>query len=347
MSELERRRASIRDVATAAGVSIATVSNALNHPARVAPATRARILETIDRLRFVPNAQAQSLASGRSRTIGLLMTDLGNSYFVDIVRGAQESAHRRGYSPLIGSAENSAENERALLDSFTAEQFAGVIHAPLHGAAPAPRARADRPPTVLVNVAVPTELACSVASDDELGGYLAARHLIERDHRRLLFLTADPPLHPVEERRRGVERAVSEVRGVGLQVWSVGSLSVHEGAAVAARLGSLAQSTRPTAVIAPSDLLAMGIVNGAHGLLAVPGELSVIGSDNDAAARDARVPLTTIAQDGLAMGRDAMGMLADEIADRADGHRHAHRAARIAPHLIVRGTTAVAPFELD
>jgi LacI family transcriptional regulator len=345
---LDGRRASIRDVATAAGVSIATVSNALNHPDRVALSTRERVQRAVDRLGFVPNAQARSLASGRTRTIGLLMTDLTNSYFVDIVRGAQEVAHAGGFSPLIGSAENDSSLERSLIASFTAERFAGVIHAPVHDGAPrARRHRADGPPTVLVNAEAPARLACSVASDDVLGGYLAARHLIERDHRRLLFVTTEAPLLPVDERRRGVERAVSEVHGVGLEVWTVPDLSVASGIAVAARLGALPQHVRPTGVAAPSDLLALGIVNGVHGLLAVPGELSVIGYDNDASARDARVPLTTVAQDGVEIGREAMRMLADEIAGRAEGRPHAHRSVRVAPRLVLRGSTSLAPFELD
>lgn len=350
MTETSRaaRSASIRDVARLAGVSIGTVSNAINHPHRVAPETRARIVQAIDSLHFVPNARARNLASGRTVTVGLLMTDLANSYFVDIARGAEGAAHLSGYSPLIGNADNSEAKETTILESFAAEQFAGVLLAPYEPHIPvAHLRRRHRPPTVVVNVEVPTPLACSVASDDVLGGYLAARHLIDLGHRHLLFTTSASPLAPIEERRRGAEKAVAEAADVRLDVWTVEKVSVEDGYALAARLRALPARERPTGVVAPSDLLAMGVVNGIKDSLSVPGELSVIGYDNDAAARDARVPLTTISQDGLAIGREAMGMLDEEIRAGADGEPHEHRAVRVPPHLIDRASTALAPFSLD
>jgi LacI family transcriptional regulator len=346
--DYEGARPSIRDVARSAGVSTATVSNALNHPDRVATATLARITREIERLRFVPNARARSLVSGRTATVGLLVTDLANSYFVDIARGAQQAAHAAGYSPLIGSADSDSAKESAVLASFSAEQFAGVLLAPFVATVPVARLRrSDRPPTVLVNVEAPTSLACSAASDDVHGGFLAARHLIDLGHKRLLFVTSEPRLTPVDERRRGVERAVAEAHGVRLDVWAVGSLTVSEGARIATRLSTLRQSERPTGVVAPSDLLAMGLVNACRDTIAVPGELSVVGYDNDAAVRDARVPLTTIAQDGVTIGREAMGMLASEIDARERRAAHEHRSLRVAPHIVIRRSTSSAPFELD
>ncbi|MGN8552040.1 UNVERIFIED_CONTAM: LacI family transcriptional regulator [Microbacterium sp. SLM126] len=330
------RRSTLSDVARVAGVSVGTVSNFLNRPDKVAPATQTAIEEAIALLDFVPNGQARSLARGRSRTVGMIVTDLSNSFFVDIARGAEEAAADAGHSLLVASSVNAERKQQELLRVFDEARFAGVLIAPFEAATDYREPEGLRGPAVLLNVARPVHYGSSVVSDDELGGYLAARHMIELGRRWLHFVGGPVRLAPIKQRLDGVRRAVEESDGVALTVEHV-AFEDHlaEGAAIGRRLRDLGPLVRPDAVVSTSDLVALSIIHTVQGALRVPEDLAVIGYDNNAAARDAAIPVSTVAQAGMEMGAVAFDLLLEELT----GELPERRTVSLKPHLVVRASS--------
>lgn len=328
---------SMSDVAARAGVAIGTVSNALNHPDKVTEATLERVHRAIDELGFVRNNQARSLAMGRSTTLGLAVTDIGNSFFVDIARGAEEGAATKGMTLLLANSDNDYTKQETYLDLFDQARFAGILLAP-YEAAPesAHRLRKHGRPVLLLNVAVPVEDGCSIVVDNEQGGYLAARHLIDEGRRRLAFVGGPDRLEPLLERRLGAERAVAETNGaVTLEEIIVPAVNAPDGRAAGARILDRPASQRPDGVFAATDLLALGLVQTLSASLRIPHDLAVIGYDNNSAVRESAIPISTIAQPGREMGQIGVDLLMSEVGDPE--HRHEHVV--LAPTLIVRASS--------
>ena len=331
------RRSTVVAVAPLAGVSVGTVSNSLNRPDVVTPATRALVEDAIQLLDFVPNGQARALARGGTRTIGMLVADLANSFFVDMVRGAEEAASAAGYSLLVASSDTSASKQREILRIFDESRFDGVLVTPFEAAAPYREPHGLRAPSVLLNVERPTVLGASVVSDDEYGGYLAGKHLIEQGCTSVHFVGGPIRLAPIAQRLRGVERAVSESKGVRLTTeFSPFRDHLGEGAAVGRAILDMKPAQRPNGVVAVSDLVALAIIHSVRDALDVPRDLAVIGYDNNAAARDAVIPVSTIAQAGAKMGRSAFKLLANEL---RTGIRE-ERMVVLKPHLVKRASSA-------
>lgn len=327
------------DVAKLAGVSLGTVSHALNHPHRVAPRTLERVRQAIEKLAFVPDRRARSLAGGVSSMIGFVVIDLTNSYFVDMARGAEEEANLAGMNVVLANSDVQAEKELTYLQLFDEERVAGILLTPMDNLDDqVGLAHEWRRELVLLNSEADVA-RCSVVPDDELGGYLAARHLIDVGRRNLVFAGGLFHLAPVAKRLRGAERAVAETNGaVRMTMLSGSGLRPHHGRDIGARLADLAADERPDGVVAAADLLALGVVQALSGRpgFRIPEDLSIIGYDNNQASWESTIPLSTIAQPGHQVGRTGTRLLIEEIRESAS-HRHQH--VRLDPRLIVRSSS--------
>jgi len=261
---------------------------------------------------------------------------MSNSFFVDIARGAEEAATAAGHSLLVASSVNSEQKQAELLRVFDEARFAGVMIAPFE--APTDYREPDglRAPAVVLNVARPVHYGSSVVSDDELGGYLAARHMIDAGRKWLHFVGGPVRLAPIQQRLDGVRRAVDEVDGVALTIEYV-PFEDHlaEGAMIGRRLRELGPLVRPDAIVSTSDLVALSVIHAVQGALRVPEDLAVIGYDNNAAARDAAIPVSTVAQAGMEMGAVAFELLREELS----GESAEHRTVTLEPHLVVRASS--------
>jgi len=327
------------DVAARAGVSLGTVSHVLNHPERVTPATRARVEDAVRQLGYRPNGLARSLAGGRSSAIGLAMTDLSNSLFVDLARGAGAEAEAVGMSVLLADGANQLGRELRNLELFEELGVAGsmiTLSDDEHMAALVGGRGSDRP-LVLLNFSAPAAWYCSVAVDNEHGGYLATRHLLETGCRRPVLVGGPDVLRPVHDRSAGFRRALAEAGLRAAAELQPGGINREDGRAVGRALVPEIRAGRVDGVVAASDLLAAGAMQVflAAGL-AVPDDVAVIGYDDNRAAWDLPVPLTTVAQPGEEMGRHGARLLVEE-ARGAAGHRH--EAVVLTPHLLVRAST--------
>lgn len=330
------------DVAARAGVALGTVSNVLNHPHKVSPATLKRVHDAIDALGFVRNDHARSLALGRTNTMGFIVTDIDNSFFVDMARGAEEGAARAGMTLLLANSDNQFEKQETYLHLFEQSRFAGTMLAPFEASVDsASRFHRSRRPLLLLNVSSPEANGCAVTADNEHGGYLAAQHLIAQGRRRLAFVGGPDRLEPLMARRVGVERAIRETNGaVTLEEIIVGAVNAPEGRGVGEAIWARDAPERPDGVVAASDLLALGIVQVLGTRLAIPADLAIIGYDNNSAVRESLIPISTIAQPGHEMGLRGVELLIEEI-DDAQGHTHQHVV--LEPSLIARASSTLAP----
>jgi LacI family transcriptional regulator len=333
---------SVRDVAAAASVSVGTVSNVLNRPSKVSPATVERVMQAIDELGFVRNDAARQLRAGRSRSIALIVLDAGNPFFAEVARGAEDRAAESGMSVLLGNSDERTDREEAYLDLFREQRVNGVLVTPVG----ADLSRLDRlrnggVPVVLVDHEdaedSPRALA-SVSVDDVEGGYLAASHLLSTGRRRIAFVSGPLTIRQVADRLEGARRAVSEVEDATLEVVEMPALTVLQGRAAGEAIRARPAAARPDAVFAANDLLAVGALQ-AFTLMSdvlVPRDIALIGYDDIDFASATVVPLSSIRQPAHLIGYTAVDLLLKDLDDPKGGHE---RTVRFQPELVVREST--------
>ncbi len=283
----------MREVAAAASVSVGTVSNVLNTPDKVAPATVQRVLAAIDRLGFVRNDAARQLKAGRSRCVGLVVLDISNTFFSDVARAAQQRAAEHDLVVLLGSSDDDPRRERLYLETFDEQRVFGLMISP--------SGQGEDRLTALRNRGVPVVLVdrdghgtpfSSVAVDDVAGGDLAVRHLCATGRSRIAVVGGPGSLSQVADRRTGAGRAAAEHPGVTLTVIDTPAPTVLAGRDAGEHIAALPVGERPDAVFCVNDLLAIGVLQALalHGV-AVPEEMALVGYDDIDFAQSAIVPL--------------------------------------------------------
>ena len=327
----------VTEVAAHAGVSLGTVSNVLNRPDKVSPATRAKVLAAIEELGFVRNEAARQLRAGRSRTIGLIVLDTGNPFFADIAGGVEKTAADAGLSLVLCNSDEKSDREEHYLSLLEEQRAFGILLVPaLHDSPLTAEIRRRGTPIVLVDRGSAAS-QCSVSVDDVVGGKLAAGHLIDRGHRALAFVGGPLGLSQVTDRLKGAKQGL---RGSGakLSVIETEMLTVAGGREAGEQLAALPAAKRPTAVFCANDLVALGVlqVMTRHGIR-VPDDMAIVGYDDIDFAAAAAVPLTSVRQPRTQLGRTATELLMDEVADIETHH---HRQVVFTPELVVRESSA-------
>jgi len=330
------------DVAVLAGVSVGTVSNVVNSPQRVSEATRDRVQVAIDKLGWVPSETARQLRAGRSHAVGLIVFDISNPFFTDVALGVEDALYRQGLSVYISNSDQRIEREEMLIRHFEQNRVRGVIMAPITNVNEhALQLRRRGIPVVMVDRSRDEDF-CSVGVDDVEGGRLAAEHLLAMGHRRLAFVGGPMTLAQVHDRMTGARLAMDNHPDASLLTLTTPTLAVTPGTACATQIALMPDGTRPTAVFAANDLLAIGLLQGfvAAGLR-VPDDIALIGYDDIEFAAAAAVPLSSVSQPRRALGERAAAMLVDEIAVAEEGGPHRHEIVRLAPVLVPRASTMV------
>lgn len=332
--------ASVLDVAARAGVSVGTVSNVLNRPERVSPSTRDRVLQAIAELGFVRNEAARQLRAGRSRTVGLVVLDVGNPFFTDLAAGAEEVAAAAGLSLVLCNSNDDTTREQHYLSMLKEQRAFGVLITPVgNKTAAIEEIRRMGTPVVLVDRGARSK-QCSVSVNDRVGGELAIAHLIEQGHERIGFVGGPMPINQVGERLAGA-RAAIEAAGLpasALSVIETPRMDVALGRATGQQLAAMASSQRPTAVFCANDLLALGLLQDTvRRQMSVPDDIAIVGYDDIEFAAAAAVPLTSVRQPRAQLGQAAMELLMDEA---ANGKKHQHRQIVFEPELVIRESTA-------
>ncbi|HXR45001.1 MAG TPA: LacI family DNA-binding transcriptional regulator [Pseudolysinimonas sp.] len=329
----------IRDVAVRAGVSVGTVSNAINHPDKVSPASRARVQKAIDELGFVRNDAARQLRAGRSTTIGMVVLDVRNPFFTDLARGAEDEAAGHGLSVILGNSDESTERESAYLDLFEEQRVHGLLISP-YGEIESRLAllRSRGTPSVLVDRLSGDASFSSVSVDDVAGGRVAAQHLLDIGRRRIAFVGGPLGIRQVSDRLAGAAAAVSDRADAELEVVELTALTVLEGRRAGQELAARSRTERPDAVFAANDLVATGLLQALvmQGSLRVPDDIALIGFDDIDFASAAVVPLSSVRQPSELIGRTAVQLLLEEAAEPALPPRQ----VVFQPELVVRASTS-------
>jgi LacI family transcriptional regulator len=334
-----RSAAGVKDVATAAGVSLGTVSNVLNRPELVSATTRAKVEQAMESLGFVRNESARQLRAGSSRILVYLMLDAGNPFFTDVARGVEDAAREAGLSVFLCNSNEDAGREADYLDLLEQQRVQGVLITPVDpDSSRLITLPARGTPVVVVDRAIDDGQHCSVAVDDVLGGEVALAHLIELGHTRIAYVGGPTNIGQVTDRRQGARQALERagLPAENLVELVTGALTVAEGRGAGQRLAGLPLERRPTAAFCANDLLALGLLQQCVSLgLRVPEDLAIVGYDDIEFAAAAAVPLTSVRQPRQLLGKTAAELLLDE----SSNPDHEHQRVTFTPELVVRTST--------
>lgn len=331
--------AQVRDVAALAGVSPGTVSNALNHPSKVSPATLVRIQAAIDELGYIRNDAARQLRAGTNRAIGMIVLDIANPFFTDVSRGVEDVLLDEQRPLILGNSAQEPRRETNYLDLFEQQRMSGVLITPVGNVLDRLRRLRDRGTSVVVvdRMSRAKEFS-SVAIDDVMGGRIATEHLLAVGRRRIAFIGGPANLAQIKNRLRSAQAAV-EAHGSGeITFVETESMNADAGRIGVEQLLALPKRQRPDAVFAANDLVALGVLQtltlrGVH----VPDDIAIVGYDDIDFASSAAIPLTSVRQPARLMGSTAATLLLGVIADPA-ASRVQHITLK--PELVVRRSTS-------
>lgn len=323
--------ATIRDVARAANLSVASVSRVLNSHDNVHPDTRMRVLKAVQSLGYTPNAAARSLSTAKTHAIGVVLPDLHGEYFGELVRGMDMAASERGYLLLLSNMHADSALASQAMGAMRGRVDGLIVMAPQIAAGALEKALPTGLRSVLVNS--PTEEGHSAIRVDNRGGVKAMiAHLLDSGRTNIVHLAGMPDNLDGAERRDAYLAAMAELApGLPVRVLE-GDFSEASGERLVA--GLLAEGARFDAIFAANDMMALGALLALRAAgVDVPGKVAVAGYDDVPLAR--YLSLTTIRCDMAGMGAKAVTRLIDEIQDKTSEPA----IELLEPELVVRGTT--------
>jgi DNA-binding LacI/PurR family transcriptional regulator len=324
----------IVDVAARAGVSKSLVSLALRGDPRVREEKRRAVLRAAEQLGYRPNAVARSLVSKRTNVIGVMLSDLHNQYFVEVVDGIEGEALSAQYRALINTGGRMPEREWEALETLMQLRTDGVILAGTVLPTSRILSAAASVPLVLVARTSRSTSVDSVANDDPAGARIAVEHLVSLGHRHIAHVDGGDGAG-AQARRRGFLEAMGDRGLATAAVVARGDYTEAGGASGIDLL--LARGRPPTAVFVANDLAAVGALHALERQgLRVPEDVSVVGYDNTALAALGHINLTTIDQPRRKLGATAVRLLLERLENGRQRARH----VVLPPSLVVRGTTA-------
>ena len=324
----------LQEVARRARVSTATVSRVLNNGTSVKGSTRARVLKVIEELKYSPNLNAQSLAGGRSRSIGVIVSNIENPFFLDVYRTVEAGAHAAGYELVMANTGYSAERLVTSIRLMLGRRVAGLAAIVSEmDATLIQELSGQRIPVVFYDVGTPRKNITNIRVDYRGGIVKLASYLYSLGHRRIGFIGHHGALGPIHERLQSLRDATARLSGVEVDV--AADADSLEGGRQAART-LLSRSPRPTALVCVNDVMAVGALRELRSRgLQVPGDVSVTGFDNVTLAQFAVPALTTVH-----IPRDVIGRTICDCLMRDDVPRDQEFV--VEPELVVRDSTGPA-----
>lgn len=325
----------IKDVAERAGVSPATVSRVLNGAASVGPEYRERVLRVIEELGYRPNRLASNLRRQKAEMIGVVISDIENPHFTQMVRAVEDAAYRKGYRVLLCNTDETAHKQRAYLEMLAAERVLGVLISPSDPAGEEISELIDLGiPVIAFDRTVEDPRADAVVVDNAAGTYLATEFLIRAGHERIGFVGGLDEIETAAERLIGYERAMREV---GFEPRSVsGGFRIADGRMATE---NLLETEDLTALIVANNLMTIGALEALRARkIRVPEEMALVGVDDPFWAELVEPPLTTLAQPVREMADCAVELLLERIG----GDRERPRRVVFDFELRVRGSCGTA-----
>jgi LacI family transcriptional regulator len=332
------RKVTVADIARKAGVSIMTVSRVINQKGDVSPETRRRVQQIINRLDYRPSGIARSLVTRHSGTIGLVIPDVSNPFFADVALGAEHVAYAEGYNIYLCNTEEDPQRELSVVYSLEEKRVDGVVLFsrldPRQLASIVERQTA----VVLINRQAPKKsMSSSIGSvrlNDMLGGRLVVRHLLERGHRAIGFLSGPPTSHSGRNRLKGYRDSLAQAEVTVDAAWEQHCSPTVEGGQAAAHALLLAHPEL-TALFCFNDLVAVGALHACVELgRKVPRDLAVAGFDDIPLAALVTPPLTTCLAPRYELGAEAVRLLLNRIR----GSEKSPKEVILQPQLVIRAS---------
>jgi LacI family transcriptional regulator len=330
----------IKDVAREAGVSLGTASQALRDSPAVRDATRRRVRAVATRLRYQPSAVARGLVTRRTHTVGLLISDIANPFFIRAVRAVEDAAQENGYNVILCNTDEDPAKETQYLRVLMEKRVDGIILATTAGSLPAVReVRWRRIPLVLFDRELPQVATDTVKVDSVRGGQLATEHLLQLGHRRIAII------HGPVVRSTGAERLegyLLALRTAGVPpdpaLIREGNFKQDSGRDLARQLLDLVPP--PTALFCTNNLMTVGALQtlGERGIR-IPQDLSLVGYDDMEWWTLTHPPLTTVGQPVYELGREAMRLLLAQI----EARRRRPQRVILKPELLTRESCGPPP----
>lgn len=329
---------SIKDVAREAGVSTATVSHVINNTRFVSDEVRARVMQSIEQCRYYPNAHARSLASGKSRILGLVISDIANPFFPELVKAIEAAAYNRGFDVVLSNTNYDTERTSHYVQRFIERNVAGVAVMTSEMDKKLTDELAHREvPVVFLDVGEKGLHLSNLKVDYEEGIEQAILHLVALGHRRIAYISGNIELRSARRRLEAFSGTMQQLfPGVPELIFN-GNFKIEGGRRAASEILATQAADLPTAVVAANDLTAIGAIHEfeANGLN-IPRDISVIGFDNIAFAALTKPALTTVNLPLNELGRRAVEVLLRSI----DKPSEEGQEIRIPTNLIIRQSTA-------
>jgi LacI family transcriptional regulator len=331
--------ATMKDIAKRAKVSTSTVSHVINQSRYVSEEISERVRQAAKELNYAPSALARSLKMNRTRTIGLIMTTSTNPFFGEVVKGVERRCYQQNYNLILCNTEGDEERMRASINTLLEKRVDGLLLLcpTLEGQQLDIFERYPDIPTVVMDWGETRFPSDKIKDNSELGGYMAARHLIESGHTDIGCITGPLNRHQAQIRYDGFTRAMEEADLPVNKQWVVESNFEADGGydsfnALYQRCGG-DKSRLPSAIFACNDMLAMGLINAAneHGIR-IPEDISLIGYDDIYIAKFMVPPLTTIHQPKYRLGRAAV----DTLLHRIESSQPDSNQVQLEPELVLR-----------
>ncbi len=324
----------IEDVAKRANVSIATVSRVINRQGGVRAKTEARILTAIEELNYIPNAVARSMVKKTTKTIGIIIPDVNNPFFPEVVSGIEQKARENGYFTMLCNTNESAETERELLQIFLERSIDGLIITTADEDGEQLQAAIDaKIPIVAVDRAVKKYELDTVLVGNIDGAYQATRHLIFQGHQKIAIICGPQNTTPGYERFLGYKRAMDEY-GLPLVNEYILEGDFKEASGINLTKKLYQQADRPAAIFSSNNLMTMGCIKALYELNWKLGEeVAFIGFDDVDIATFVNPPLTLVSRPMRKLGEVAFDILLERMTRSDQG---AKRHYVLSPELNIR-----------
>lgn len=327
----------IKDVAALAGVSFTTVSHVLNETRPVSAEARRRVLAAVEEIGYLPSAVARSLRKSETRIIGVLVPNVQNPFFAELVCGVEESCRLAGYSVFLCNSDNDPKRQQQYMRTLLEKRIDGLLLSSAGDDAELARIfQMARVPSVTVDRLVPGARADRVSVNNREGAAAAVRHLLELGHRAIGCISGPVEFEVAQERIAGWRETLQEAGIEPQDHWLIHSdFSSHGGYEAGTQL--LKAAPELTAVFASNDLMALGLMRAsAEAARPVPQSLSVVGFDDIELSAYAYPSLTTVGSSIKELGREAGRMLLARI----EQPQAALREVLVKPQLVRRESTA-------
>ena len=323
----------LKDIANATGYSLSTISYVLNGKKKVKPETYERIMEAVEKLNYHPNQLARALKMRKTCTIGVIVPDISNEFFPEILKGIDLVAHQNGYNIFLCNTNNRSVLEKECIDMLVSKDVDGIIFI---GAADSKVLQDSEitVPIVLVDRKIGNAYT-SIVTDNYRGGYMATKHLMNCGYKNIAFLGGDPTIPNFFERISGYKDALKE-RGIPCAEDNMVICECSMAGGYHAVTQLFCQNQQPEAVFAASDIMALGALRALRDKgLRVPEDVALMGFDDIPLASHTIPSLSTVSQPKFDMGKTAAEKLLQQILNKQNTVEH----IVLQPMLMIRETT--------